>query len=201
MRAPPATLMAADILTLDADEVPAGADQAQHLEIAVDLAQQSPAATPPAVLREPRVLIAQPTATIPGLDGRKMSKSYSNTIPLMADPDEIRDLTRRIVTDPTPPDQPKNPDTCTLVTLLRVFADPETVATVQERYRAGGIGYGEVKAQLADAINAHVMPMRNRYQRLLANTAQLQARLAKGEQQARRRAELTLARTMLAMGL
>ena len=80
-------LMAADILALDADEVPVGADQAQHLEIAVDLAQQFSRSYRPGVLREPRALITEPTATLPGLDGRKMSKSYDNTIPLMADPD------------------------------------------------------------------------------------------------------------------
>jgi tryptophanyl-tRNA synthetase len=176
-------LMAADILALAADEVPVGADQAQHLEIAVDLAQQFSRSYSSAALREPRALIAQPTTTIPGLDGRKMSKSYGNAI------------------NSTPPEQTKDPDTCTLVALLRAFADPGTIAAVEERYRTGGIGYGEVKALLADAIDAHVTPMRNRYKRLLADVAELEARLAKGEQQARHRTELTLARTMRAMGL
>jgi tryptophanyl-tRNA synthetase len=194
-------LMAADILALDADEVPVGPDQAQHLEIAVDFAQQLSRSYGPAVLREPRAHIAQPTATLPGLDGRKMSKSYGNAIALMAEPDGMRKQIRRIVTDSTPPEQPKNPDTCTLVALLRAFADPGTVAAVEERYRAGGIGYGEVKARLADAIDARVAPMRNRYQRLLTDPAKLDSRLAKGEQHARQRADRTLARTMVAMGL
>ena len=131
-------LMAADILALDADEVPVGADQAQHLEIAIDLAQQFSRSYRPGVLREPRALIAQPTATLPGLDGRKMSKSYGNTITLMADPDVMSRQIRRIVTDSTPPEQPKDPDTCTLVALLRTFADPATVAAVEARYRTGG---------------------------------------------------------------
>jgi tryptophanyl-tRNA synthetase len=194
-------LMAADILALDADEVPVGADQAQHLEIAIDLAQQFSRSYRPGVLREPRALIAQPTATLPGLDGRKMSKSYGNAIPLMAEPDGMRNQIRRIVTDSTPPEQPKDPDTSTLVALLRAFADPEKVAAVEERYRTGGIGYGEVKALLADAIEAHIAPMRNSYQRLLADPAELDARLGKGEQHARRRADRTLARTTAAMGL
>jgi tryptophanyl-tRNA synthetase len=194
-------LMAADILALDADEVPVGADQAQHLEIAVDLAQQFSRSYRPGVLREPRALIAQTTATLPGLDGRKMSKSYGNAISLMAEPDDMRKQIRRIVTDSTPPAQPKDPDTCTLVALLRAFADPGTVAAVEERYRTGGIGYGEVKARLADAIDAHVAPMRNRYQRLLTDPADLDARLAEGEQHACQRADRTLARTMVAMGL
>jgi tryptophanyl-tRNA synthetase len=194
-------LMAADILALDADEVPVGADQAQHLEIAVDLAQQFSRSYRSAVLREPRALIDRGTATLPGLDGRKMSKSYGNAIPLMAEPDHMRKQIRRIVTDSTPPEQPKDPGTCTLVALLRAFADPGTVAAVEQRYRTGGIGYGEVKALLADAIEAHVAPMRDRYQRLLTDPAELDARLATGEQRASRRADRTLARTMAAMGL
>jgi tryptophanyl-tRNA synthetase len=194
-------LMAADVLALDADEVPVGADQAQHLEIAVDLAQQFARSYRPAVLREPRPLIPPTTATLPGLDGRKMSKSYGNAIALMAQPDDMRRQIRKIVTDSTPPAEPKDPDTCTLVALLRAFADPGTVAAVEERYRTGGIGYGEVKARLADAIDGHVAPMRDRYERLLADPAQLEARLAKGERHACRRADRTLARTMDAMGL
>src|SRR5215218_8619220 len=194
-------LMAADILALDADEVPVGADQAQHLEIAVDLAQQFSRSYRPGVLREPRALIPQQTATLRGLDGKKMSKSHGNAIPLMAEPDSMRKQIRRIVTDSTPPEQPKDPDTCTLVALLRTFADAGTVAAVEERYRIGGIGYGEVKARLADAIDAHVAPMRNRYRRLRTEPAELDARLAKGEQHACRRADRTLGRTMAAMGL
>jgi tryptophanyl-tRNA synthetase len=194
-------LMAADILALDADEVPVGADQAQHLEIAVDLAQQFSRSYRPGVLREPRALIAQRTATLPGLDGRKMSKSYDNTITLMAEGNVMSNQIRRIVTDSSSPEQPKDPDTSTLIALLRAFADPRTVAAVEERYRAGGIGYGEVKSLLAKVIDTHVAPMRSRYHRLLTDPAELDARLAKGEQHARQRADRTLARTMAAMGL
>lgn len=192
-------LMAADILALDADEVPVGVDQAQHLEIAVDLAQQFARSYRAGVLREPRAVIARETATLPGLDGRKMSKSYGNTIPLMADADALRKQIRRIVTDSTPPSEPKPPDT--LIALLRAFADPSTVAAVSERYRDGGIGYGEVKALLADAIDAHVAPLRERYEDLLADPSELDARLAAGERHAAERGERTLARTMAAMGL
>jgi tryptophanyl-tRNA synthetase len=130
-----------------------------------------------------------------------MSKSYENTITLMAEPDVMSRQIRRIVTDSTPPEQPKDPGTCTLVALLRTFADPSTVAAVEARYRAGGVGYGEVKALLAEVIDAHVAPMRDRYQRLLADPAELDARLADGEQHARQRADRTLDRTMAAMGL
>lgn len=194
-------LMAADILALDADEVPVGPDQAQHLEIAVDLAQQFSRSYRPGVLREPRPLVPKATPTLPGLDGRKMSKSYGNAISLMGEPEGMRRQVRRIVTDSTPPEQPKDPDTCTLVALLRAFADPATVAAVERRYRTGGIGYGVVKARLADAIDAHFAPIRDRYRRLLADPPALEERLAAGERHARRRADRTLARTADAMGL
>src|ERR1700754_2096115 len=192
-------LMAADILALDADEVPVGADQAQHLEIAVDLAQQFARTYAPGVLREPRALIDDGVATLPGLDGRKMSKSYENTIALMGDPATTARRIKRIVTDSTPPEQPKKPDT--LVTLLRVFAEPATVREVETRYREGGIGYGEVKALLTEAIEHHVAPKRERYLDLLADPAPLLERLADDERHASRRAEAVVERTMSAIGL
>jgi tryptophanyl-tRNA synthetase len=194
-------LMAADILALDADEVPVGADQAQHVEIAVDLAQQFARTYRAAVLREPRALITQSVATLPGLDGRKMSKSYDNTIALMADAQLTAARVRRIVTDSTPPEQPKDPEACTLVTLLRVFADAATTHGVETRYRTGGIGYGEVKSLLAEVIERHVAPIRDRYGELLADPSALEARLVAGERHATQRAERVLARTMAAMGL
>ena len=194
-------LMAADILALDAHEVPVGADQAQHLEIAVDLARQFSRSYRPEVLREPRALVPERIATLPGLDGRKMSKSYGNTIPLMAEPRAMSRQIRRIVTDSASPEQPKDPDASTLVALLRAFGDPGTVAAVEERYRTGGIGYGEVKSLLAGVIDAHVAPIRTRYRRLLTDPDELDARLAAGERQACERADRTLARTMAAMGV
>jgi len=194
-------LMAADILALDADEVPVGADQAQHLEIAIDLAQQFARSYRPGVLREPRALITETTATLPGVDGRKMSKSYDNTIALMADRSATAKRIQKIVTDSTTPQDPKDPEACTLIALLRAFADAPTIADLEARYRTGGIGYGEVKAQLAEVINAHVAPMRDRYQRLLADPRALDARLADGEQHARRRADRVVTRAKTAMGV
>jgi tryptophanyl-tRNA synthetase len=194
-------LMAADVLAMAADEVPVGADQAQHLEITVDLAQQFARTYRPGVLREPRALITQSVATLPGLDGRKMSKSYDNTISLMAQPDATARRIRRIVTDSTPPDQPKDPEGCTLVALLRAFADATTVGEIETRYRTGGIGYGEVKALLVDVIEQHVAPLRHRYARLLADTAALHRRLIEDEQHASQRAGEVLGRAMTAMGL
>jgi tryptophanyl-tRNA synthetase len=194
-------LMAADILGLDADEVPVGSDQAQHVEIAVDLAQQFARTYRGHALREPRALIPESVATLPGLDGRKMSKSYGNTIALMAGPDAVKDGVRRIVTDSTPPDQPKDPDACTLVALLRAFGDDSTIREVESRYRTGTIGYGATKALLAEVVEQHVGPLRQRYERLRAEPAALHQRLVEGEQHAARRADQVLARAMTAMGL
>jgi tryptophanyl-tRNA synthetase len=194
-------LMAADILALAADEVPVGADQAQHLEIAIDLARQYARSYLPGVLREPRALLTEATATLPGLDGRKMSKSYDNTIALMADRSATAKRIRKIVTDSTTPQDPKDPEACTLIALLRAFADAPTIADAEARYRTGAIGYGEVKAHLADVIDAHVAPMRDRYHRLLADAHALDARLADGERHARRRADHVVARAKAAMGV
>ena len=194
-------LMAADILALDADEVPVGQDQVQHLEIAVDLAQQFARSYRRGVLREPRALLDDRVAVLPGLDGRKMSKSYANTVTLMGDPKITAKQIRRIVTDSTPPEQPKNPDTCTLIALLRAFAEPATVADIERRYRAGGVGYGDVKSLLIDTVDAHVAPLRERYRELLADPAELEGRLHDGEHHARRRADQVVARVMDVMGL
>jgi tryptophanyl-tRNA synthetase len=194
-------LMAADMLGVDADEVPVGADQAQHLEIAVDVAQQFARTYGPGVLREPRALITNGVGTLPGVDGRKMSKSYDNTIALMADAKSTGARIRRMVTDSRPPEEPKDPDACPLVALLRVFADAATVGEIEARYRRGGIGYGEVKALLADAIEQHVAPLRERYEQLLADPAALRERLADDEEHVARRADEVLERAMGAMGV
>ena len=194
-------LMAADILAMGAHEVPVGADQAQHLEIAVELARAFARAYRPGVLREPQAVVAQAGGLLPGLDGRKMSKSHGNTIPLFAPPEQQARLIRRVVTDSRRPQDPKDPDTCTLVTLLDAFADPAAVQEVRSRYRTGGIGYGDVKALLADQLHARLAPMRERYQALLADDARLDAALQEGERHAGRRAAETLRLMSAAMGL
>src|SRR5206468_1580567 len=120
----------------------------------------------PGVLRVPRARITDGgVAMLPGLDGRKMSKSYDNTIVLMDGAQATARRIRRIVTDSRPPSAPKDPEACTLVALLRTFAEAGVVAEVEARYRHGGIGYGEVKALLADVVEEHVAPLRERYER------------------------------------
>jgi tryptophanyl-tRNA synthetase len=194
-------LMAADILAMGAHEVPVGADQAQHVEIAVEVARAFARAYGSGALREPQAVVAQAGGVLPGVDGRKMSKSYANTIPLLAAPEEQAKRIRRVVTDSRRPQDPKDPDSCTLVALLDTFAEPAAAQEVRGRYRDGGIGYGEVKALLADQLHATVAPMRDRYQALLADPARLEAALQAGERQANRRAEEILRLTSAAMGL
>jgi tryptophanyl-tRNA synthetase len=194
-------LMAADILGMRAHEVPVGADQAQHLEIAVELARAFARAYRPGTLREPRAVVAHAGGVLPGLDGRKMSKSYSNTIPLFAPPDQQAKLVRRVVTDSRRPQDPKDPDTCTLIALLDTFADPAVAREVRRRYRTGGIGYGDVKTLLADQLHTTLAPMRDRYQALLADSARLDAALRAGERHADQRAAETLRLMSAAMGL
>jgi tryptophanyl-tRNA synthetase len=130
-----------------------------------------------------------------------MSKSYGNAIPRFATARQTEKLVARIVTDSRSPQQPTDPDRCTLVRLLRAFASRDTVAGVEARYRRGGIGYGEVKGLLAVEINAHLRPARERYLMLLADPAQLDALLEQGAERARRRADRVLVETMRAMGL
>jgi tryptophanyl-tRNA synthetase len=192
-------LMAADILAMRAHEVPVGADQAQHLEIAVELARAFGRSYFPGALREPRAVIPPAGAVLPGLDGRKMSKSYGNAIPLFAPAEQQAKLVRRVVTDSRRPQDPKDPDT--LVALLDNFADPEAAEHVRGRYRTGGIGYGDVKALLAQHLQTTLAPMRDRYEALLADSSRLEAALDAGERRANQRAAETVNLMSIAMGL
>jgi tryptophanyl-tRNA synthetase len=147
-------LQAADILLYDADLVPVGQDQKQHLEITRDIAERFNRVYggDQEVFRLPQPYILENTAVVPGLDGRKMSKSYNNTIEIFDEPAAIRKKVKRIVTDSTPVEAPKDPDTCSLFTLFRLFAPADEMTEVERRYREGGIGYGEMKNRLAEAI-------------------------------------------------
>jgi tryptophanyl-tRNA synthetase len=194
-------LMAADILAMRAHEVPVGADQAQHLEIAVELARAFGRAYHPGALREPVAVMPPVGRVLPGLDGRKMSKSHGNTIPLFAPPEEQAALIRRIVTDSRGPGDAKDPDACTLVALLDAFAEPVIAQEVRGRYRTGGIGYGDVKALLATRLRVALAPLRDRYEDLLADPARLEAALASGERRAAERAADTVRHVACAMGL
>jgi len=193
-------LMAADILLFDADFVPVGKDQVQHVEIARDMAQRLNHTYKAQLLKLPAAKIEENTAVVPGLDGRKMSKSYDNTIPLLAPAKQLRKAVMKIVTDSTPPEAPKDPDKSLIFDLYKLFAKPEQVAELRARYETG-IGWGDAKGALADALEATVAEPRKIYDDLMADRARLDGLLAQGAEKARAYAGPVLRRVRDAIGL
>jgi len=190
-------LMAADILIVDANVVPVGVDQKQHVEIARDIAEAfNRAYGDVLVLPEPMTF-----SIVAGPDGRKMSKSYGNVIPIFAEPAEQRKLVMRIVTDSRRPEDPKDPSTDALFKIFEYFGGSSDVEDVRERYRAGGIGYGEVKEKLASALHERFAEPRTRYDELMSDRARLDEILADGARRARGVAAVTLGRVRRAVGL
>jgi tryptophanyl-tRNA synthetase len=193
-------LMAADILAFDADLVPVGEDQKQHIEIARDIALRINHAYGAEVLAPPTALIDPGAAVIPGRDGRKMSKSYDNTLPLFAPPARLRKLINTIVTDSTPPEAPKDPARSVVFQIFAQFADPEAIEALRRRY-AEGIAWGEAKAALFDTLEPQLAGPRERYHALIADPRQLDERLAAGAVRARARARPVLDRVRAAIGI
>jgi tryptophanyl-tRNA synthetase len=196
-------LQAADILLYDADLVPVGQDQKQHLEITRDIAERFNRVygAGQEVFRLPKPHILDSVAVIPGLDGRKMSKSYGNTIDIFDEPATIRKKAKKIVTDSTPVEAPKNPDTCPLFNLYKLFAEPDERADVERRYRSGGIGYGEVKTRLAEAIITTFAAARERRTELLAHPDRVAEIRASAAARARQTARVVLDRARAACGV
>ncbi len=186
-------LMAADILIYDSHEVPVGRDQQQHLEMTRDIAQRFNHVFGETFI-VPEARIEEAVATIPGIDGRKMSKSYRNDVPLFCTEKELRKTVMRIVTDSKGVADPKDPDTDNVFQIFRHFAPPAAQAEWAQRYRAGGMGYGEIKQATFEAINAEIGPYRERYFALRADPAAMEAILARGAAKARRVAREVLNR-------
>jgi tryptophanyl-tRNA synthetase len=194
-------LQAADILLYDADIVPVGKDQKQHLEVARDIAIKINEAYGEGTVKLPHPEIADEVATVPGLDGQKMSKSYGNTIELFMDEKPLRKRVMSIVTDSTPLEAPKDPDGSTIVQLYRLVASPDDVQRMKDDFRAGGIGYGEFKQRLFEAVRDHFAPMRARRDELMADPAAVERILAEGAERARDVASTTYSRVKRAVGL
>ncbi len=176
-------LMAADILMFKAAKVPVGRDQKQHVEMARDIAQRfnhhygETFVLPEAVTRDE-------VALLPGLDGRKMSKSYGNIVPLFEGEKGLRKLIMKIKTNSLEPGQPKDPEDSALYAIYRAFATPEETAAVRERY-AAGIGWGEMKQLLFERINSELAPARAEYERLVASPGEVEKLLLAGAERAR----------------
>lgn len=193
-------LMAADILAFGATHVPVGLDQKQHLEIARDIALRFNRYHP-GTLRPPEPLINEDVAVVPGLDGRKMSKSYGNTLALFDAPERLRQQVFSIVTDSVPLEAPKEPESSLVYRLYAPLADPARAAEMAGRLRAGGYGWGHAKQALAELLEETFAPARERYERLRAQHVGLDRILAEGAQRARSVAGTTLREVMGVSGL
>lgn len=177
-------LMAADILIVRADVVPVGQDQKQHLEVARDLAIKFNNKFGE-VFKVPEPLISDQVAVVPGIDGQKMSKSYNNTIEIFGEQKATRQAIMRIVTDSKTVDEPKDPDHCNVFALYRLFADAEQTEALAARYRAGGVGYGEVKKALFEMFWNYFEPFRCRRAELVAEPERVEKILCDGATRAR----------------
>ncbi len=177
-------LMAADILLYGSDVVPVGLDQKQHIEITRDIAEAFNR-TYGDVLKVPEGLIQESVMKVPGIDGRKMSKSYDNTIPIFAPEKKLRKQVMRIVTDSKRPEDPKDPDEDNLFALLRFFANPKRLEEIRELYVGGGAAYGELKKELASLILEHFADARVKFDNLIQNKDYLDKVLLEGAQKAR----------------
>ena len=193
-------LQAADILAFHSDIVPVGADQKQHIEVTRDIAMRFNNAYGE-VFTIPQDHIIESVAVVPGIDGRKMSKSYGNTIEMFEPEDSIKKKVMKIVTDSTPVEDAKEPDKCSVFALLKLVAPPEELAQWQERYRSGGMGYGEAKKRLAELIIEHFKPFRRKRTELENNLDYVKEMLANGARRAKAVAAETLTQARKVMGL
>jgi len=197
-------LQAADILAYGGSLVPVGADQKQNLEMARDLARRfnhrfCPEDDPLFPLPEPHIL--DHVSVVPGTDGQKMSKSYGNTIDIFDEGEELKEKVMSIVTDSTPLDEPKDPESCNVFALIKLFADEDRRQEIAEQYRAGGYGYGHAKQELLDLITEYFAEARARRRELAQRPDYVRDVLRAGAQAARSKAEPILERVRELTGL
>ncbi|HUT01047.1 MAG TPA: tryptophan--tRNA ligase [Phycisphaerae bacterium] len=194
-------LQAADIIIYDANLVPVGQDQKQHVEMTRDLAIKFNLAFGQEVLVVPEPYILGEVAVVPGLDGQKMSKSYNNTIEIFQTPRQTKKRCAQIVTDSTGLEEAKDPEACNVFALLRLFTSDEETEEIAAKYRAGGYGYGHAKARLTDLINETFAEARHRYEKLMAAPDYVEDVLREGGRHAREVAEATMSRVREAAGI
>jgi tryptophanyl-tRNA synthetase len=192
-------LMAADILMFKSTKVPVGQDQKQHVEMARDIAQRFNHHYGD-VFVLPEAVIGEDTAVLKGLDGRKMSKSYNNTIPLFAPEKQLRKLIMKIKTNSLEPGEPKDTEDSTLFDIYKAFSSPEETADIAQRY-ADGIAWGEMKQVLFETINERIKPARDEYERLIADPGAVESELRKGAEKARALSVPYLAEIREAIGI
>ena len=193
-------LMAADILLFGTHIVPVGLDQQQHLEITRDVALTFNK-NYGNVLTIPEAVIRKEVMTIPGIDGRKMSKSYNNVIPIFAPSNQVRKPVMRIVTDSKRPEDPKDPDECNIFAIYRHLADADAVAAKRQLYLEGGLAYGAMKQELFELLETTFSEQRDRYNALMDNPEALDKILEQGAEKARDIARPILAKVRKAVGV
>jgi tryptophanyl-tRNA synthetase len=193
-------LMAADILVYDSDLVPVGKDQKQHIEITRDLAGKMNE-TFGEIFKLPEPRIQGAAAIVPGIDGQKMSKSYGNTIDIFGDEKETRKRVMSIVTDSSPVEAPKDPESSTIFQLYSLFATTEETAAMREAFQRGGTGFGDFKKQLFAKLWDFFEPMRKRRVEILADAGYIDAVLERGAQRANEEADKVMTRVRAAIGL
>ncbi|HET9785310.1 MAG TPA: tryptophan--tRNA ligase [Terriglobales bacterium] len=193
-------LMAADILAFGAEVVPVGRDQKQHVEICRDIAQRFNHVYGD-LLTVPEAVIQEEVETIPGLDGRKMSKSYDNTLPLFLESGPLRKLVMRIATDSTPVEAPKDPETAAVFQLYRHLVGSAAAEPLAAQLRAGGTGWAAAKQALFEALEAGLGAARTRYQQWMADGSGLDAVLRRGAERARAMAAPRMEKIRQAVGV
>ena len=194
-------LMAADILLYDSNQVPVGKDQKQHIEVTRDLAVKFNDTYGEGTLVMPEPIIREDTAVVIGLDGRKMSKSYGNTLPLFGEEKPLKKLVMKITTDSTPVEDPKPTENSTILALYKLFANETDYASLVAAHETGGTGYGDLKKRLAEAYWDFFAPMRQRRAEILADPGYIDAVLKQGAERAREEATKVLQRVRQAVGL
>ena len=193
-------LMAADILMFNANEVPVGRDQVQHIEIARDIAQRFNHIYGSDYFVLPQASIEENVATLPGTDGRKMSKSYDNTIPLWLSASDLKKAILGIVTDSRAPGEPKDPENSNIFAIYRAFASAEETDAMRRAF-ADGIAWGEAKQRLFERIDAELAPARARYEALIARPQDIEERLRAGAEKAGKRSRESIERLRFAVGV
>jgi len=193
-------LMASDILIFKSNVVPVGKDQKQHVEITRDIALRFNNIYGN-ILTLPEPSIKEDVAIVPGLDGQKMSKSYNNTIEIFGSQKEIKKKVMALVTDSKGLEEPKNPDTCNIFALYKLFATEDQLSDMASKYRAGGYGYGHAKKELFDTLWAYFEPFRKRREELLQAPDYIESVLRDGAKKAGAVAEQTMTEVRKAVGL
>ncbi len=193
-------LMAADIILYDAEFVPVGKDQIQHLEITRDIASAFNNKYQQEIFVLPQVKIDENVMTIPGTDGQKMSKSYNNFINIFLPEKDLLKVVKTIVTDATPLEEPKNPDSCNVFKLYSLLADANQIAEMRNNYIKGGYGYGHAKTALYELILSKFERPRARFNELMNNTELLEKELQIGEAKARKIAQEKLKQVREVLG-